>query len=113
VAVIRSWEVLTLLTALLVAHMAWAAGDTTDVSVGRSLALNWCAQCHLVAEDQDDVPFGAGPSFYSIADHPATTEMRLRAFLISPHPIMPNIMLSQDQIDEIVAYILSLRERQP
>jgi mono/diheme cytochrome c family protein len=95
------------------APIAWAAGDTADVSIGRGLALNWCAQCHLVAEDQDHIPYGVGPSFYSVADDPATSEMRLRAFLISPHVIMPNIMLSQEQIDEIVAYILSLRRRQP
>jgi hypothetical protein len=39
------------------------------------------------------------------------TEIALRAFLQTPHANMPNIMLTQEQTDDIVTYILSLRRR--
>ena len=33
----------------------------------------------------------------------------LREFLFGPHPTMPNMHLSQTQADDVIAYILSLR----
>jgi len=88
---------------------AWAAGDTVQISAGRKLALQWCAECHLVEKGQAQAPVDGVPTFFSIADQPSTTEMGLRAFLTTPHGKMPDIMLSREQIDDIVAYILSLK----
>jgi cytochrome c len=105
----RSLQLIALLAMVLATRVAWAAGDTTDVSAGRELALNWCSECHLVVENQDRVPSDAVPTFLAIANHRSTTELGLRVFLTSPHGAMPNIMLTREQIDEIVAYILSLR----
>jgi mono/diheme cytochrome c family protein len=90
------------------ASLAQAAGDTPDVSVGRALALAWCAECHRVAANQAREPRDDVPTFFSIADHPSTTETGLRVFLATPHADMPDIMLTREQMDEIVAYILSL-----
>lgn len=93
---------------------AWAQGDTTVVTEGRELALKWCAECHLVDKGQTTAASDAVPSFYAIADHPSTTETGLKAFLMSPHKKqMPNIMLTREQIDDVVAYILSLRGQKP
>ena len=39
------------------------------------------------------------------------TEYALRAFLKTPHPTMPNIMMKADDMDDIVSYILSLKPR--
>ena len=39
----------------------------------------------------------------------STTSMSLRVFLQSPHGNMPDYRLSREQIDDVVAYILSLR----
>jgi mono/diheme cytochrome c family protein len=105
----RSLQLIALLTTALATPVAWAASDTTDVSAGRELALNWCSECHLVVENQDRVPSDAVPTFFAIANHRSTTDLGLRVFLTSPHGKMPNIMLTREQIDEIVAYILSLR----
>jgi hypothetical protein len=41
----------------------------------------------------------------------STTGMSLRAFLLTPHARMPDIQLSREQTDDVVAYILSLRDR--
>lgn len=43
---------------------------------------------------------------------PSTTSMSLRAFLSTTHPVMPNFELTNGQIDDVGAYILSLRDRQ-
>jgi mono/diheme cytochrome c family protein len=35
--------------------------------------------------------------------------MSLHAFLLTPHANMPNYRLTSEEIDDVVAYILSLR----
>jgi mono/diheme cytochrome c family protein len=39
----------------------------------------------------------------------STTVLSLRAFLQTPHARMPDLHLTRDEIDNIAAYILSLR----
>lgn len=93
---------------------ALAQGDTTVVTEGRELALKWCAECHLVDKTQTQAASDSVPSFYAVANHPSTTETGLKAFLMSPHKKqMPNIMLTREQIDDVVAYILSLHGQEP
>ena len=35
----------------------------------------------------------------------------LRAFLKTPHPKMPNLILTGEQSDDVIAFLLSLRDR--
>jgi mono/diheme cytochrome c family protein len=79
-----------------------------DPAAGASLAREVCAKCHVVAEDQMIDP-AVGPSLLEVAEDPATTELSLRAFLQTPHPTMPNLMLTPEETDDIVAYLLSLK----
>jgi hypothetical protein len=44
-----------------------------------------------------------------LADDPAITSLALRVFLRSPHEGMPDLILSNDEIDDVVAYILGMR----
>jgi mono/diheme cytochrome c family protein len=90
------------------APAAWAQGD---VAAGRALGLKWCSECHLVERGQSKPPSDAAPSWYAIAKDPATTEGGLHAFFATPHKQMPNIMLSRQETDDIVAYILSLKSQ--
>lgn len=41
----------------------------------------------------------------------STTALSLQAFLTTPHPTMPNIILSPKETADVVAYILSLRKQ--
>ena len=93
--------------AVCLAGGAAAATDLPgDPASGADLARGVCAQCHLVCEDQKIDP-GIGPSLLEVAEHPATTELSLRAFLQTPHPTMPNLRLTPDETDDIIAYLLA------
>ena len=87
------------------------------VSQGQKFAVLVCSACHLVATDQRSPPIlrTPGPRFDAIANKPETTETSLRTFLLTTHgkvinpPGMPNPELADYQMNEVIAYILSLR----
>ena len=79
-----------------------------DPTAGAELACGACAQCRVVSKDQMVDP-GIGPSLLEVAGHPATTALSLRAFLQTPHPTMPNLILTPEETDDIVAYLLALK----
>jgi mono/diheme cytochrome c family protein len=81
------------------------------VARGRAVAENWCANCHLVGPQARGPAGDAAPPFAAIAHMPSATEMSLRPFLQTPHARMPDYRLSQPELDGVVAYILSLRDR--
>jgi mono/diheme cytochrome c family protein len=78
-------------------------------ALGHDMARRDCSGCHAV--ERDELPYETGgiPPFQAVARDPAVTETALRVFLRTTHPSMPNIMLTQDEIDNVVAYILSLK----
>ena len=77
-----------------------------DAVAGGRLAQEWCSGCHLVdGVGSSDVV----PGFRQIANDPSKTRDRLRAWLSSPHPMMPDFNLSRPEIDNIIAYLESLR----
>jgi len=82
-----------------------------DPAEGRDYALQSCTQCHIVAANQPMPKKTIAPDFRSIADTKGMTETALHAFLSSPHPTMPNLILSQREQDDVIAYIASLRSR--
>ncbi len=80
-----------------------------DPAAGLEIARTWCANCHVV----DTKPTRAGdavPSFPTIAAMKSTTALSLQAFLTTPHGGMPNFQLSRGQVDDAVAYILTLKK---
>jgi mono/diheme cytochrome c family protein len=88
------------------AALSLAAGDP---AAGRAFALQVCASCHVVAEDQSAPRSRKAPGFAAIANTRAMTSNALHAFLATPHPTMPNLILTPEQTDDVVAYILSLK----
>jgi mono/diheme cytochrome c family protein len=98
--------IIALLASLCVPAVAQEIGD---IAAGRRLAENWCSSCHVVdASSRQGVSSGA-PTFSAIARMKSTTPMALRAFLQTPHSRMPDLHMSREEIDNITAYILSLR----
>ena len=89
-----------------------SAQDVGTVSAGRALAEQWCAECaecHDVSREPIPRIAGAPPSFVAVANDPAVTEIWLQPFFVTPHPVMPNIILTAEQADDMVAYVLSLK----
>lgn len=88
-----------------------AQADAGDVEAGRRLAGIWCSNCHLTGAGPQARTADAAPSFRSIARMPSQTALSLRAFLQTPHVLMPDYQLSREEQDDVVAYILSLDDR--
>ena len=81
-----------------------------NAASGRQIATNLCSSCHRVLRmtlpDKGDPP-----SFQSIADVPSTTGLSLKVFLRSNHKNMPNLILSEAESDNVIAYILRLKKQ--
>jgi len=79
-----------------------------DERIGEGLARRDCAMCHTVGPTTvHELP----PSFSELAQNPATTQASLEFLLTHPHDVMPNLQLGTDERAELIAYILSLRDR--
>jgi mono/diheme cytochrome c family protein len=92
--------------AALVASAPASAGDAQH---GATIAKRWCADCHVVSNDQASA-FSDAPSFGDIAQRHADRK-EIANFLANPHPPMPDMNLSRSEIDDIVTYIRSLDPR--
>jgi mono/diheme cytochrome c family protein len=91
---------------------------SSNAASGRQIVATQCSSCHRVVPmlftDRGTVPEAdkdGPPSFQSIADLPSTTELSLNVFLHSSHRNMPNLILSQADSDDVIAYILSLKKQ--
>jgi mono/diheme cytochrome c family protein len=99
----------SLLLLALAALPAAAQTQTQALAQGRAVAEAWCANCHVVGSGSR-TGSDAAPSFASIAQHRPNASA-LRIWLSQRHKdVMPNYALSRDEVDNVVAYILSLRQ---
>jgi mono/diheme cytochrome c family protein len=98
------------LAALLAANATSTWAQQTDQSkAGHALASQICAQCHAVDKQSSSSPVAAAPRFEDVANSPGITATALKAFFQTSHRTMPNVILTADQMDGLVAYILSLK----
>ena len=81
-----------------------------EVRAGLMTAERLCAECHAVRLGNLRSPSSSAPTFPAIAAVPGMTSAALRVALNTSHRTMPNVMLPPDQLDVIVAYILSLKQ---
>ena len=86
---------------------AWA-DEASEARAGQELATKVCSPCHVVAETP-------GPPFSQIAKGERAAPEALRDFLHATHSnmshpgAMPNPELTEGQIEEISAYLATLR----
>jgi mono/diheme cytochrome c family protein len=78
---------------------------------GQTLAETVCAECHAVTRGAIRSPFDHAPPFEAIAQMPGMTPMAIRVWLRSAHREMPNIMLQPEEIDNVIAYLQTLKAR--
>ena len=85
-----------------------------NATKGKAFALGTCTPCHVVAHGQRSPErfsperSADAPSFSAIANTKGMTATSLAAFLSSPHPTMPNLILSADEQRDVISYILGL-----
>jgi mono/diheme cytochrome c family protein len=97
--------------ATLVAAGARAQEGVGDPEAGFVVASEICASCHAITREQRMWPVLKGPRFDDVADTPGMTAMALFAWMRTSHPTMPNIILEPEDLRNVVAYILSLKDR--
>lgn len=89
------------------AAAAASPGLAADAAAGARLVNQWCVACH--ATDRSRAAADAAPSLQTIAERRGGSPGWLRAWLAAPHPPMPNLTLSNREIDDIVAHLQTLR----
>jgi cytochrome c len=106
----------TLNAALVLASIALApivcAAEVGDAQRGHAYAKKVCAKCHAVEAGDMFSPTMIAPTFTAVADTPGMNERALLVwFQSSDHASMPNLLIAPGDLDDVIAYIVSLRAR--
>ncbi len=92
-----------MIVGLTLASPAFAAGDA---EAGHQLARLWCVSCHIV--DRAGEGRDAAPPFTTIAAAHKRDHGWLRAWLTAPHPPMPDLHLTRQEIEDVIGYLETL-----
>lgn len=103
--------VFALLAALTSFGFAMPANAGGDVTRGEAIAKRWCVNCHVVSPEQTTAKVDV-PTFADIARR-RPDDRALSSFLVKPHPPMPDLSLTRQEIEDVVAYIRSLDPSAP
>jgi cytochrome c len=104
--------VLVTLMAIGAAAPAQAQAPAQEVPArmnGAAIAQQICAECHAVEAGQPRSPNGQAPTFQTVAATPGMTAIALTATLRTSHRTMPNIILTDEELKNVIAYVLSLK----
>jgi mono/diheme cytochrome c family protein len=93
---------------LAIAGPAFGQGLLGNAERGEWLAERWCSTCHVVSTSQEQGTTEA-PTFRSIAERSPEEIDALGLFLMDPHPPMPDLSLTREEIRDLLSYIASLR----
>jgi mono/diheme cytochrome c family protein len=97
------------IASLFLVPAAAAAQELGNVELGKEFAARVCAECHDVDPGGEISVNPDAPSFQSVADTTGMSARALAVWLQSSHPSMPNFILKPDDMDNVIAYIMSLR----
>jgi mono/diheme cytochrome c family protein len=87
------------------------AVDDGNAVLGRAYAEHTCAACHAVAPRDMRSPDPRARPFDAIANTPGMTHTALNAWLHSSHTNMPALIVEPESVDNLYAYLLTLRRR--
>jgi mono/diheme cytochrome c family protein len=80
------------------------------IARGQDIAKRLCTSCHAINDQVTQKDAGSkAPSFKTIAANRGATRDSLKIFIMIPKHPMPIVHLRSDEIDDVVAYILSLK----
>jgi len=87
-----------------------SAQGIPNASRGREIAEKLCVTCHIVGTEVEGASVLADvPSFVTIGNKPDQTAEAIAGKIVMPHPPMPQMYLSREQIADLATYIMSLR----
>jgi hypothetical protein len=67
--------------------------------------------CHNVSGSNAPSPSSKAPSFKYVANLPGASLAALTVWSRTPHSSMPNLIVEPKDRDDVIAYILSLKDR--
>jgi mono/diheme cytochrome c family protein len=85
--------------------------DIGDARKGLDYAREVCAACHNVLPNVAASPNSKAPPFKRIANTPAMSVTALTVWSRTMHATMPNLIIQPNDMDDLIAYILSLKDR--
>ena len=89
-------------------------GDAGAPARGLVYAEQACSSCHAVHAHDRASPNLNAPSFEELAnDTPGMNGMALNVWLRSSHQQMPHLMVDSDHVEDLWAYMSSLRRQPP
>jgi mono/diheme cytochrome c family protein len=88
-----------------------AQAQVGSAQQGLRVAREACAQCHLVDKVRGRSTNADAPTFETIAKTRGLTSAALATALQTSHRTMPNVVIKGDDANNIIVYILSLKER--
>lgn len=104
---------------VLVGLASSAEAQTGDPEAGAAYAKQVCVKCHAI--DRTGLspeptarglsPEPTAPPFKDVANTPGMTATALAVWLTTSHPTMPNIILDPQELDNVIAFILSLKNK--
>jgi mono/diheme cytochrome c family protein len=95
--------------ALSAAVAASSPSAAADVAKGEQLTRQWCVHCHVIAAAPAAGTVQQGPPSLRAVAQGGRSGGQLRAFLSRPHGAMPDLALARSEIDDLIAYIETLR----
>jgi cytochrome c len=94
------------------AFTAGAQGQSskpTPAIEGEALARKLCSACHLMSGASSPATTAGIPSLSAIANRRGQTATSIANALVKPHAPMPDIQLTRQEIQDILAYLETLR----
>lgn len=106
----RVCRALAMLVAGFIATTTAVARPASEaIEKGRALAERMCAVCHMNQGQGEKVGPRGIPSFQAVANRPSQRIETVITWLRSVPPMMPDHHLTQDEIEILAEFIMSLR----
>ena len=93
-------------------HLVKSQDPVPLANAGKKIASTICVGCHDVSDDSRTAPErqpGVPPAFITVAADRRLEIKHLTQFVRFPHGEMDNILLTRQEANAVVAYILSMK----
>ena len=101
-------------TAPVVPSPNWSTLDHQAAARGAAIADGVCASCHAVGPSGVS-PFAAAPTFRDVVARRSLDDIEtaMAQGLVTTHPAMPPFTFRAGEIDDLIAYLETLRQAGP